>query len=117
MKRHRLAVGIVCWVLLSPGICEAYCIAPAPAHPDCHQVAPTEGEPAPAPHSELECCERAVLVGAATGQVPLPNSLSHRVADDPQPEQKAASDRVPEPPDLPNSPYLQVTPPRLVYLG
>ncbi|MCS5638116.1 MAG: hypothetical protein NZ990_16470 [Myxococcota bacterium] len=122
MQRNLLAVGIVAWALLGPAVCEALCLssAPTPAHPGCHEAPATDRAPAPSPHSEMECCDEAIFASASPAQLlqvllgPLPWGVA---SEAPEREPTVTARALPRPPDLPNSPYLRVTPPRLVYLG
>ena len=122
MQRNLLAVGIVAWAVLGPGVCDALCFssAPTPADTSCHEAPATNSVPAPSPYSEMECCDEVIFVTASPAHLaevvlgPLPWGVGTEAQ-----ERKVTATRCafPRAPDLPNSPYLRVTPPRLVYLG
>ena len=122
MQWNLLAVGIVAWALLGPGVCEALCLlsAPTPVHTACHEAPATDSPPAPSRHSEMECCDEVTFVTTAPARLvevvlgPVPWLVGTEAR-----ERKfiTPSSAFPRAPDLSNSPYLRVTPPRLVYLG
>ena len=122
MQRKLLAIGIVSWALLAPGVCQAFCLlsAPAPTHAACHEAPATDRAPVPDPHSEIECCDEVIF--ATTSYVHLLEGVLGPLLRGVTTEAKECEfattpTAFPRPPDLANSPYLRVTPPRLVYQG
>ena len=121
MSRYGLAVGIVAWILLGPAVCGALCLpsSPDPAEFPCHE-APAPGR-APDPRAEMTCCDEVVFLTASTAQLletllgPLSLAGAAVAVELPETEPGSTPRALPRPPDLPNSPYLHVTPPRLVY--
>ena len=118
---HNLAaIALASWALLGPALCQAACAAPAPeVHHEHCETAPPAGEvPAPVDHAEEECCQPAVLglhsaaSAADPGAAPVPAVATPNAR--PEGDAPIARER-PRRPDRANSPYAQVTPPRLVY--
>lgn len=125
MSRYALAIGIVGWILLGPGICAALCLPSShdPAELPCHEAPAPERAPTPDSHAGMSCCDKSVFLAASTTQLvesllgPLSLSTAAVEIELPEPEPASTPRALPSPPDLPNSPYLRVTPPRLVYQG
>lgn len=118
MVQHLAAIGILSWALLGPAVCEAACnVAQESAHQECHSAPVASEEQEPKQHSE-ECCKEVLFaVQSAPVQLEVVAGLSLAAPEyrDPREDQTVSVVELPRPPDLPNSPYLRVTPPRLVY--
>lgn len=119
MPLRLLALTLVLLGTLGPAVCRAACadVGAAPALP-CHAASP-QSEEAPPVHDET-CCDEARLVRPAAANTvldsPFALALPSANAFDPaQPARPVLARVLPRPPDLENSPYVRVTPPRLAY--
>ena len=114
MAPRLLALTLVLCGTLGPAVCRAACAErSAPVAMPCHE--PPADERAPV-HDET-CCDDVDLARFAAPETP-PAALATAFVPVPEPtpaDKPLLAGTLPRPPDVDNSPYVRVTPPRRAY--